>query len=203
MNWKLLLIQFIAIIGLSITIWGLSNKIQNQKEEISIAYTNLKAFEEEKDSLSNTSRVFRYTIEEVKASKDSLNKQLLETKERLKIKDRNLKYLEYQLSKASKVDTVIFKDTIFINDVRIDTTFGDKWYNLKLGLYSPNTIIVEPTFNSEKTVIGFYEKETIKPPKKFFLWRLFQRKHKVVKVTIEEKNPYIIQGKERYIEILE
>lgn len=203
MNWKLLLIQFIAIIGLSITIWGLSNKIQNQKEEISIAYTNLKAFEEEKDSLSNTSRVFRYTIEELKASKDSLNKQLLETKERLKIKDRNLKYLEYQLSKASKVDTVVFKDTIFINNIKIDTTFGDKWYNLKLGLYSPNTIIVEPTFNSEKTVIGFYEKETIKPPKKFFLWRLFQRKHKVVKVTIEEKNPYIIQGKERYIEIVE
>lgn len=203
MNWKLLLIQFIAIIGLSITIWGLSNKIQNQKEEISIAYTNLKAFEEEKDSLSNTSRVFRYTIEELKASKDSLNKQLLETKERLKIKDRNLKYLEYQLSKASKVDTVVFKDTIFINNMRIDTTFGDRWYNLKLGLYSPNTIIVEPTFNSEKTVIGFYEKETIKPPKKFFLWRLFQRKHKVVKITIEEKNPYIIQGKERYIEIVE
>lgn len=203
MNWKLLLIQFLAIIGLSITIWGLSNKIQNQKEEISIAYTNLKAFEEEKDSLSNTNRVFRYTIEELKASKDSLNKQLLETKERLKIKDRNLKYLEYQLSKASKVDTVVFKDTIFINNMRIDTTFGDRWYNLKLGLYSPNTIIVEPTFNSEKTVIGFYEKETIKPPKKFFLWRLFQRKHKVVKVTIEEKNPYIIQGKERYIEIVE
>lgn len=203
MNWKLLLIQFITIIGLSITIWGLSNKIQNQKEELSIVYTNLKAFEEEKDSLFNASRVFRYTIEELKASKDSLNKQLLETKEKLKIKDRNLKYLEYQLSRASKVDTVVFKDTIFINNIKIDTTFGDKWYNLKLGIYSPNTIIVEPTFNSEKTVIGFYEKETIKPPKKFFLWRLFQRKHKVVKVTIEEKNPYIIQGKERYIEIVE
>lgn len=203
MNWKLLLIQFITIIGLSITIWGLSNKIQNQKEELSIVYTNLKAFEEEKDSLFNTSRVFRYTIEELKASKDSLNKQLLETKEKLKIKDRNLKYLEYQLSRASKVDTVVFKDTIFINNIKIDTIFGDKWYNLKLGIYSPNTIIVEPTFNSEKTVIGFYEKETIKPPKKFFLWRLFQRKHKVVKVTIEEKNPYIIQGKERYIEIVE
>lgn len=203
MNWKLLLIQFITIIGLSITIWGLSNKIQNQKEELSIVYTNLKAFEEEKDSLFNASRVFRYTIEELKASKDSLNKQLLETKKRLKIKDRNLKYLEYQLSRASKVDTVVFKDTIFINNIKIDTTFGDKWYNLKLGIYSPNTIIVEPTFNSEKTVIGFYEKETIKPPKKFFLWRLFQRKHKVVKVTIEEKNPYIIQGKERYIEIVE
>lgn len=203
MNWKLLLIQFITIIGLSITIWGLSNKIQNQKEELSIVYTNLKAFEEEKDSLFNASRVFRYTIEELKASKDSLNKQLLETKKRLKIKDRNLKYLEYQLSRASKVDTVVFKDTIFINNIKIDTTFGDKWYNLKLGIYSPNIIIVEPTFNSEKTVIGFYEKETIKPPKKFFLWRLFQRKHKVVKVTIEEKNPYIIQGKERYIEIVE
>lgn len=203
MNWKLLLIQFITIIGLSITIWGLSNKIQNQKEELSIVYTNLKAFEEEKDSLFNASRVFRYTIEELKASKDSLNKQLLETKEKLKIKDRNLKYLEYQLSRASKVDTVVFKDTIFINNIKIDTTFGDKWYNLKLGIYSPNTIIVEPAFNSEKTVIGFYEKETIKPPKKFFLWRLFQRKHKVVKVTIEEKNPYIIQGKERYIEIVE
>lgn len=202
MNWKLLLIQFIAIIGLSITIWGLSNKIQNQKEEISIAYTNLKAFEEEKDSLSNTSRVFRYTIEELKASKDSLNKQLLETKERLKIKDRNLKYLEYQLSKASKVDTVVFKDTIFINNVRIDTTFGDRWYNLKLGLYSPNTIIVEPTFNSEKTVIGFYEKETIKPPKKFFLWRLFQRKHTILEVNVIEKNPYIENKNSKFIEVI-
>lgn len=203
MKYKVILIQLLIILGLFASCLGLYNKTKSQKEEIDIAYSNLKAYIAEKDSLTNSNRVFKFTIEDLKYSQDSINKKLLEAQRQLKIKDKDLKYLEYQLSKASKRDTIIFRDTIFRDRVRIDTTIGDEWYNLNLKLSYPNKIISEPTFKSEKTVIGYLKKETIKPPRKFFLCRWFQRKHKVVEVIIEEKNPYIKNEKERYIEIIQ
>ena len=122
---------------------------------------------------------------------------------KLKIKDKDIKYLEYQLSIASKKDSVILRDTVFQPNVNIDTTIRDKWYSLHLGLMYPNKVFIEPKFKSERSVIGHLKKETIKPPKKFFLCRWFQRKHKVLLVDIVEGSPYIYSETERYIQIIE
>ena len=45
-------------------------------------------------------------------------------------------------------------------------------------------------------------KETIDPPKKNWLLRLFQKKHRVAEVEVVEKNPYINSEKQRFIEII-
>lgn len=203
MRWKLIAIQALIILVLGGLCFGAYSKINSLREEVSAAYTNIKAYAAENDSLTNEKRAFKFTIEELKSSKDSINKKLLEVQKRLKIKDKDIQYLEYQLSIVSKKDTVILRDTIFQPDVKIDTTIRDKWYNLRLGLEYPDKVVVEPKFKSERIVVGHLQKETIKPPKKFFLCRWFQRKHKVLLVEVVEGNPYIYSETERYIQVIE
>lgn len=203
MRWKLIAIQALIILVLGGLCFGAYSKINNLREEISAAYTNIKAYAAENDSLTNEKRAFKFTIEELKSSKDSINRKLLEVQKKLKIKDKDIQYLEYQLSIVSKKDTVILRDTIFQPDVKIDTTIRDKWYNLRLGLEYPDKVVVEPKFKSERIVVGHLQKETIKPPKKFFLCRWFQRKHKILLVEVVEGNPYIYSETERYIQVIE
>nr|DAH01504.1 MAG TPA: hypothetical protein [Crassvirales sp.] len=203
MRWKIIAIQGLVILALGGICFGAYNKINSLREEISAAYTNIKAYAAENDSLTNEKRAFKFTIEELKSSKDSINRKLLEVQKKLKIRDKDVRYLEYQLSIASKKDTVILRDTIFQPDVKIDTTIRDKWYSLRLGLEYPNKVVVEPKFRSERTVVGHLQKETIKPPKKFFLCRWFQRKHKVLLVDVVEESPYIYSETERYIQVIE
>ena len=62
------------------------------------------------------------------------------------------------LSKVQKVDTITLVDTIFTPTVDLDTTIGDKWYSLNLKLKYPSSIIVSPTFTSEKNGIYVFKK---------------------------------------------
>lgn len=81
----------------------------------------------------------------------------------------------------TKTDTVVFRDTIFSSTVsKIDTTIGDYWYSIKLEMHYPSTIKLSPKMRSEKYITTFSKKETVNPPKKFWLFRLFQKKHKVL-----------------------
>ena len=62
--------------------------------------------------------------------------------------------------------------------------------------------MVSPSFVSEKYITVSSKKETVNPPKKFFLFRWFQRKHKVLIVNIHEENPYIETNNSKFVEIL-
>lgn len=174
----------------------------DSRKEVDIFASNQKAYIQENNGLKDQNQVFQFTIQQLSYYNDSLLVEMNKVREELKIKDREVKSLSYLLSTASKVDSIFVRDTIFKNNVSIDTLIGDNWYQLRLGLKYPNRIIVNPSFVSEKYIITHYNKETINPPKKFFLWRLFQRKHKVVEVNILEKNPYIENNKSRFIEII-
>lgn len=66
----------------------------------------------------------------------------------------------------------------------------------------PNTIIVHPEFTSEKYIVTHSRKETINPPKKFFLFRWFQKKHRVVEVVVIENSPYVSDKQQKFIEII-
>ena len=179
----------------------LSNK--SLKEELEIFSSNQKAFIAENSSLKNENLMFRLSIEQLEYYNDSLFMKINEVREELKIKDKNLKQMQYLLSEAQKKDTVIFRDTIFNSPtLKIDTTLGDQWYKLKLGLIYPSTIIVNPSFTSEKYIITSYKKETVNPPKRCFIARWFQRKHEIVEVEVVEKNPYIENKRQRFVEIL-
>ena len=147
---------------------------------------------------------FKFTIDQINYLNDSLITKMNEVRKELKIKDKDLKQMQYLLSTAQKTDTIVFRDTLFRDrNLQIDTLLGDSWYNIKLGLSYPNLITTTPTFKSEKYIVTSTRKETIKPPKKCAIARWFQKKHKVVEVIIHEKNPYITNKEERFIEIVE
>ena len=177
---------------LSISVYTLYTYNQKLKEETATLISNQKAFIAENSSLKNENKVFKFTIEQLNYYNDSILQKMNDVKKELKIKDKNLKQLQYLLSVSTKKDTVLFTDTIFRDkSLALDTIIGDKWYNIRLGLKYPFYIYTEPTFTSEKYIIVNKKKETVNPPKKFFLFRWFQRKHWVMEVHIKEKNPYI------------
>lgn len=192
------------LVSLAIGSYVLYNKNQSLKEELSISISNEKAFIAENSSLKNENRVFKFTVEQLNYYNDSILEKMNEVRKELNIKDKDLKQMQYLLSEATKKDTIVFRDTLFREpSLSIDTLIGDKWYQMRLGLKYPSTITTAPTFISEKYVVVDYKKETINPPKKCWLLRLFQKKHKVVEVNVVEKNPYIENKQQRFIEIVE
>ena len=95
------------------------------------------------------------------------------------------------------------RDTLFKEPtLAIDTLIGDKWYNVRLGLKYPSMIAIQPYFKSEKHIVVSSKKETVNPPKKFFLFRWFQKRHTVLKINVVEKNPYVEDESSEYIEII-
>ena len=194
----------ILISLLAVSTYTLYNRNQDLKEEISVSMTNQKAFITENTSLKEENRAFKFTVEQLNYYNDSILQKMNDVRKELKIKDNNLKQMQYLLSVSTKKDTVLFTDTIFKDKgLALDTIIGDKWYNIRLGLKYPNLIYTKPTFTSEKYIIVNKKKETINPPKKFFLFRWFQRKHWVMEVHIKEKNPYIKETNNKFVEIIE
>lgn len=181
---------------------GLYTKYRSIQNELLTTKSNEKALLLDNANLGNKNRELQLTTEQLEYFNDSILNKLKEVKRELNIKDKDLKSLQYISSVATKVDTIVMRDTIFKENYRIDTIIANDWYKLKLGLYYPNEIIVNPTFKSEKYIVLSYRKETIDPPKKCWLLRLFQKKHKVVEVNIVEKNPYINNENSKFIEIV-
>ena len=193
----------VLTILLAVSTYTLYNRNQDLKEEISVSMTNQKAFITENTSLKEENRVFKFTVEQLNYYNDSILQKMNDVRKKLKIKDKDLKQIQYLLSVSTKKDTVLFTDTIFKDKgLALDTIIGDKWYNIRLGLKYPNLIYTEPTFTSEKYIIVNKKKETVNPPKKFFLFRWFQRKHWVMEVHIKEKNPYIKEINNKFVEII-
>ena len=126
------------------------------------------------------------------------------TRKELKVKDKNVETLQYVYTTLTKTDTIVFKgDTIFKEpSFSMDTIIGDKWYHCKVGLDYPSSITLSPEFASEKHIVVHTKKETVNPPKKFWLFRLFQKKHKVLHVDVVEKNPYVEDAEFKYVEII-
>ena len=164
---------------------------------------NVEAYALQNSKLEQCNREFLYSLEDLKKSKDSLDVIIYQQVKQLKIKDNNIKYLQYHNSVASKTDTIILPgDTIFKETMTsIDTTVYDNWYKLNLKLSYPSTIVVSPQFKSEKFVTIYNKKEYNKTPSKWFFIRWFQKKHLVTEVNVEEKSPYIINGKQKFIKV--
>lgn len=179
----------------------ISYKYKNIKEELSISTSNIKAYVSENSSLKNQAEVFKLTVDQLNYYNDSILEEMNRIRKELNIKDKDLQALQYLKTTTTKTDTFI-TDTLFRDTLNIDTTMSDEWYKIKLGLRFPNKIIVTPTFISEKYLITSSKKETINPPKKFFLFRWFQKKHTIVTIDIYEKSPYITNEKQRFIEII-
>ena len=197
---------YIAIASFILLMIGFIKYQSSEIEKYRILYDkelqNVEAYRASNSGLEDNIREYQMTMDDLRASQDLLDKKLADVVDELKVKDKTIQSLQYQLSTASRTDTIQVPDTIFIPEVNIDTLVGDKWYNLRLQLNYPSTIVASPTFNSEKFVIINSKKEYNKTPSKIFFIRWFQKKHNVIEVNVEEKNPYIETKQQKFIKIL-
>ncbi len=167
-----------------------------------VAEANNKAYESDLACSQDKAKAYQLTLKDLKTSNDSLVKELIRVQKDKKIKDKEVQSMAYQLSKASRVDTIRMKDTIFVSNLRMDTTITDKWYTLSMSMEYPSTVTVNPTFSSERYIIVNAKRETINKPSKIFFIRWFQKKHTVINVDVEEKNPYINIDKQKFIKVI-
>lgn len=203
-------IKYFLICGLVLSVLSVINNYYLVKSKLSAdkkwkeAVENAKAYSELFSNSENKNRAFKLTIDQLKNSNDSIFKELNEARKELKVKDSKLKSLQYVSSSFSKVDTITLKgDTIFKDShIDIDTLLSDEWYSVKVGLKYPSTVTVEPTFKSIKYIVVSAKKETVNPPKRFFLFRWFQKKQIRLNVDIVEKNPYVQNQDNRFVEIV-
>lgn len=211
MKWKIKFIidAIIAaiIIGLGTTTAIMNNRINELNQEVAEAVTNIKAYELENSALKDDTIEFQYTIDMLNHSKDSLNQKINKLRKELKIKDKDIKNLQYKLSENQKKDSVVFiHDTLFRESVKIDTVIRDDWSKLNLKLEYPNVVVAEYSFKNESLVTTYLKKETVNPPHKCALIRLFQRlfpkKRNVIHVVVREQNPYCETKEQRFFNIV-
>lgn len=194
-----IVLMMITLIALCITIKS-KNEVERRWKE---AIVNIKSYGNLFSNSKDNNIVFQMTIDQLKQSNDSIFQELNKTRKELKIKDSKLKSLQYISSDFTKSDTITLKDTVFKNKgIDIDTLLSEEWYSVRVGLKYPSSVTVTPRFKSEKNVVVSTKRETVNPPKRFFLFRWFQKKHTVLHVNVVEKNPYIVDQDNRYVEVI-
>lgn len=195
-------VSIIVLTALAITMMWLVSERNRLIRSLDVARNNEKALILEKEGLEGKSIEYRISVEQLSYYKDSLLEVLDRTRRELGIKDKELERMQYMASLMERSDTVVFRDTVFVEGTSVDTLIGDKWYSLELKLEYPSSIMARPSFRSEKMVFMSLRKQTVDPPKKCWLGRLFQKKHKVMEVEVVEKNPYMEAKEQRFVEIV-
>lgn len=198
---KYIIILILILVG-AVAYLSYQNKQLTTKYETSIE--NIKAYNAQLSGLKDNNRVFKLTIDQLNYSNDSIINRMKEVQKELGIKDKRLQQLQYEASHAQRTDTITLKDTLFRDSqLRLDTIVGDKWFKTNLHLEFPSTIALKPEIELERYTFINGKRETVNPPKKFFLFRWFQKKHTVVEVNVREMNPYVKNKTQRFIQIIE
>lgn len=189
----ILLLSFIGV---------LQHKYTKAKEELNIEIINGKAYQDQLEGIQQDNAQFEISMRTLRHFNDSISQKLVKTIDSLKIKDKRINSLVHQNIVLSKKDTVKLRDTIFKKDLQLDTIVGDKYISLDLKLRYPNTIIYQPTINLDLTTIISDTKEYEKPRKKYWIQRIFQKKHYVVRGKVIIDNPYVTTNQYRFIKII-
>ena len=200
MKYIKILCLFLLIVLLLGLIYCL-NKSLEYKDLYNKELQNVEAYRVANSGLEGEILEYKMSINELYASKDSLDKKLLSTMQKLKISEKEIQSLQYQLNNISKTDTIRVSDTIFIPNVNIDTLIGDYWYNIRLQLQYPSTVITTPTFNSEQYIYIYNEKKYVGGKSKCFFINWFKKTYISTEVKVEEKNPNIKLLNQKFIKI--
>ena len=205
---KLTIIGILAalFIGLGMTVWQQSAKIQRLNNDLIVAVNNNKAYEAERDSLKDNAIQFQFTIDQINHSNDSLVNKINDMRKQVKVKDKQISELQYFASVNSKRDTIYLRehstDTIFQVGVALDTLIGDDWSQLAIRAEYPNFLDVDYSFKNETLVVMHDSRVTVDPPKKCWLARLFQKKQTIVEIDVVQENPYCINKEQKFIKVV-
>lgn len=182
-------------------------RINDLNKSLDISVNNEKAysaeFSAENSALKESNIVFKFKLAQMTHMNDSILMKMREVTQELKIKDKKLESLQYQLEHVSKSETIYIRDTVFRDpDFKLDTCIQDKWAKTCLHLEYPNEVGISSEFNNEKYIITSWKKEPIKQ-RKWFLPRWFTKKQKIITVDVVDKNPYVTTEKQRFVQIVD
>lgn len=190
-----------VILGILIYIGYLNFALDSERSQ-NISLTNkYEQMNSNFRTLEDNSRTLVLTIDQLKESKDSVLMSLDSLRKTLKIKDDKITSLQWYKDNFKKGDTIIFKDTIFVENFKKDTIVGDKHYKLELKLRYPSTIETSISITNEKSIVSYLHKETVEP-RKSWPWWWFQKKQIVEKIEVFDSNPYIISKDKKIIKII-
>lgn len=199
---KYFYLAILVIIGvLTVTTISQCSRSKKYKALYEKELQNVEAYEVANSGLNEEVVQFKRTMDELQASKDSIDRKLMSVMKELKIAKNKVEEMQYQESQMHVIDTVVISDTIFIKNTDIDTTVGDEWYNMNIKLQYPSTVITEPTFNSEQYIYIYNEKKYVGGKSKCFFINWFKKTYTATEVKIEEKNPYIKTTNHKFIKI--
>lgn len=191
-----------TIIGTIITVLIVSLFISNKnlKKDIKLYDNNFKALCLENSKLEDEVIAYRFNVEQLSYLNDSIINDLDSIRKELAIKDKEILQMQHIKTEISTKDSIFIKDTIFRESfVRLDTLLGDEWYKIKLQLEYPNKIAIQAKYISDINVFAKSSKEIIGTPKKCWLGRMFQKKHKVIRVDVVDKCPYSVIKEKKFV----
>ena len=191
-----ILVVFLGLIATIIALINANNKLQ---DGLSISDNNFKALLLENNNLNNQAIAYKFSIEQLKYLNDSIINDLNNTRKQLQIKDKEILQMQSFKTEIRTKDSILIKDTIFRdNFIKLDTVIADKWHTVAISL-QPSKLIIDAKYRSELQVFAKSSKEIMGTPKKCFVGRLFQKKHKVIRVEVKDKNPNAIITEKKFI----
>lgn len=192
----------IAILtGLVVYLWSTKS---NYKDLYDTAASNNKAYQEQIEGLNESNKAFQFTIYQLEQLNDASVKSLDSMRKELKIKDRKILQMQKTKEYVYIHDLVKVIDTfVKESDFVFDTCLQDKWHKNCVHIAYPNEIGMSTEVYLEQDCFLYKKRETINPPKKTWLGRLFQKKHDIYQVILYEHNPYSAIKENKFIKILD
>ena len=198
---KLLITLFALIILLCAALFYFVSKcdrVANERDQ----YASLsKSYSRVIMDSDNERTVFRMRISDLEVTGDSLICVLDSMRRQIGIRDKRLREMHHRVTYVERTDTIYLSDSIFISG--LDTTITDGWVSTQLKIEVPNKITHSVSVRNQTDLFVTTKRETVNPPRKFFLFRLFQKKHLVVTVVAKEGNPWCQTAESRHVEIVD
>ena len=198
---KLLITLFALIILLCAALFYFVSKCDRAVNERDQYVSLAKSYSRVIMDSDNERTVFRMRISDLEVTGDSLICVLDSMRRQIGIRDKRLREMHHRVTYVERTDTIYLSDSIFIS--RLDTTITDGWVSTHLKIDVPNKITHSVSVRNQTDLFVTTKRETVNPPRKFFLFRLFQRKHTVVTVVAKEGNPWCQTTESRHVEIVD
>lgn len=189
------------LVGLVVYLWGTKS---NYKDLYNTAASNNKAYQEQIEGLNESNKAFQFTIDQLEQLNDASVKSLDSMRKELKIKDKKILQMQKTKEYVYIHDSVKVIDTFVKEpDFVFDTCLQDKWHKNCIYIAYPNEIGMSTEVYLEQDCFLYKKRETVNPPKKTWLGRLFQKKHDIYQVILYEHNPYSTIKENKFIKILD
>lgn len=192
----------VLIMALCFALFLIGTIVENNKlkEDIKVYDNNFKALNLENSELKDKIVAYKFDVEQLEFINDSIINDLNNTRKELGIKDKQLKQMQNIKTEIITKDSIFVRDTIFRdNMIKLDTLIGDEWYKVRLGLEYPNKITLHANYKTDLSVFAYSSKEILGIQKKCFIGRWFQKKNKIIRVEIKDRNPHSIIKESKYI----